>query len=124
MGNRELAQGGQGRDRRGQAECDVHASHVCAHERSELRTRQLLRFSQQVASGLSFLHTHTVVHRDVKGSNVLLDGAQLVAKISDFGLSHVLSHQMGESACKTFSSCGSYRCAHSLTLSLTLCLTE
>ena len=62
-----------------------------AHSREPERTRKLLCFGQQVASGLSFLHSHDVIHRDIKASNVLLDAVQAIAKISDFGISHVLS---------------------------------
>ena len=58
-----------------------------AHTRAPSRTNKLFCFGQQVASGLSFLHTNRVIHRDVKASNVLLDGAQGVAKLSDFGIS-------------------------------------
>lgn len=68
---------------------------VSAHARPSERTCQLLRFGQQVASGLSFLHGHAVVHRDVKCSNVLLSEAQRVAKISDFGISRVLLDEHG-----------------------------
>ncbi|KAG9439487.1 hypothetical protein H6P81_019652 [Aristolochia fimbriata] len=48
----------------------------------------------QVASGLFFLHerwTQTVLHRDIKASNVLLD-ADFNGKLGDFGLSRLYDH--------------------------------
>ena len=47
--------------------------------------RAALRVASDVASGLAYLHSLGVVHRDVKPSNVLLDRAWR-GKISDFGL--------------------------------------
>lgn len=44
-----------------------------------------------VARGLTFLHEESIikiVHRDIKATNVLLDG-DLNAKISDFGLARL-----------------------------------
>ena len=62
-----------------------------AFERPEAHTLQLLRLGAQVATGIRFLHAHVIFHRDLKCLNVLLDEAQTVAKVSDFGLAHVLS---------------------------------
>ncbi|KAL4123799.1 hypothetical protein PRIC2_009645 [Phytophthora ramorum] len=53
------------------------------------------RLATDMARGMSYLHEHSVMHRDLKSSNVLLD-AQGTAKISDFGLSCVL--ELGRSA--------------------------
>ncbi|KAG5583744.1 hypothetical protein H5410_044178 [Solanum commersonii] len=55
---------------------------------------QRFRVIRGVASGLFFLHEecdHVVVHRDIKASNVLLDG-ELNGRLGDFGLARLYSH--------------------------------
>ena len=47
----------------------------------------------QVATGMSFLHSHHVLHRDLKSTNVMLDGNG-VAKICDFGVSRYEASDM------------------------------
>jgi serine/threonine protein kinase len=44
------------------------------------------RFGVQLASGLCFLHSHGILHSDVKTDNALLDVSYTVCKLSDFGL--------------------------------------
>lgn len=43
-------------------------------------------FVRQILHGLSFLHGQDIVHRDIKGANILVDNKSCI-KISDFGIS-------------------------------------
>jgi serine/threonine protein kinase len=54
---------------------------------SEALTR---RYTRQVLAGLEYLHGNDVAHRDIKGSNILVDDKGLV-KLADFGASAMLS---------------------------------
>lgn len=42
------------------------------------------KYTRQILEGLDFLHTEKIVHRDVKGANILID-ARGDAKLADFG---------------------------------------
>ncbi|KAF8387817.1 hypothetical protein HHK36_026477 [Tetracentron sinense] len=56
--------------------------------------RQRFRIIKGVALGLVYLHEeweHVVVHRDVKASNVLIDG-ELNGRLGDFGLARLYDH--------------------------------
>ncbi|KIJ10304.1 hypothetical protein PAXINDRAFT_102055 [Paxillus involutus ATCC 200175] len=66
---------------------------------SSLTTVERLSLVSGVAAGLQYLHSQSVVHGDLSGSNVLVDGKGR-ACISDFGLSTLLT-QLGGSTFAT-----------------------
>ena len=47
-------------------------------------------FVKQILVGISYLHRKNVIHRDIKGANILID-TQGIVKITDFGISTKLS---------------------------------
>jgi serine/threonine protein kinase len=47
-----------------------------------------------VLKGLAYLHEHHILHRDLKGANLLVDSSGKQVRIADFGASARLSaHQ-------------------------------
>ncbi|XP_062206032.1 L-type lectin-domain containing receptor kinase SIT2-like [Phragmites australis] len=67
------------------------------HDAPPLSWAQRLRAIRGVASGLLYLHEdweQVVIHRDIKASNVLLDG-EMNARLGDFGLARLYDRSAG-----------------------------
>lgn len=68
-----------------------HISHTGHRHQIKLDWPTRVKICIGIAKGLAFLHEESalkIVHRDIKATNVLLDG-NLNPKISDFGLARL-----------------------------------
>ncbi|KAJ0184003.1 hypothetical protein K1T71_000426 [Dendrolimus kikuchii] len=48
--------------------------------------KQIIKWAKEIAMGMTYLHTHKIIHRDLKSPNILV-ADNLVVKVSDFGTS-------------------------------------
>jgi len=53
---------------------------------------QILHLFAQIVLSLQHLHSRQVLHRDLKTQNILLNRTRTVCKLSDFGISKILSN--------------------------------
>ncbi|XP_006891025.1 PREDICTED: serine/threonine-protein kinase Nek8 [Elephantulus edwardii] len=58
---------------------------------SLLEEETILHFFVQILLALHHVHTHLILHRDLKTQNILLDKHRMLVKIGDFGISKILS---------------------------------
>lgn len=57
---------------------------------SPLTVREIIKYSLDILSGLSYIHSKKMVHLDLKPTNILIDDTGR-ARITDFGLSRLLN---------------------------------
>src|SRR5256885_681891 len=55
----------------------------------QLPLEEAVRITREVASALSYAHSHDVVHRDIKPENILLSGGEAV--VADFGVARAIT---------------------------------
>ena len=55
-------------------------------EKGALDLNTVFYYTCQILEGVSYLHEEKVIHRDIKGKNILLDPSVGI-KLADFGIS-------------------------------------
>ncbi|KAI8353306.1 kinase-like domain-containing protein [Choanephora cucurbitarum] len=58
-------------------------------KRQRLSDRRTRQFSRQIISALDYLHRNSIVHRDLKIENIMIDKSGRNIKLIDFGLSNL-----------------------------------
>ncbi|KAK3143999.1 hypothetical protein QOZ80_4AG0307610 [Eleusine coracana subsp. coracana] len=66
--------------------------HKLLQEYGQLGEPAIRSYTQQILSGLAYLHAKNTVHRDIKGANILVDPSGRV-KLADFGMAKHVNGQ-------------------------------
>ncbi|WVO18708.1 hypothetical protein L204_106428 [Cryptococcus depauperatus] len=69
---------------------------LLSHPHLKFTPAHVKSLSHQMLSGLEYLHTHSILHRDMKGSNILVNSKGEL-KLADFGLARV--YEKGNDRC-------------------------
>ncbi len=66
---------------------------ICSREKTLLPEHMVWRYLYQVAQGLKYIHDINIIHRDIKGANILLNKDRTVAMLGDMNVSKVAKKQ-------------------------------
>ncbi|KAJ1272266.1 hypothetical protein BS78_06G189100 [Paspalum vaginatum] len=66
--------------------------HKLLQEYGQLGEPAIRSYTQQILSGLAYLHAKNTVHRDIKGANILVDPSGRV-RLADFGMAKYINGQ-------------------------------
>jgi len=55
------------------------------------------KYTREMLAGLQYLHDRGIIHRDIKGQNILVDNRG-ICKLADFGCSRILQNATGDDA--------------------------
>jgi len=68
--------------------------HKYVHQHCGSLTESVIRnFTRHILKGLAFLHSQKIMHRDIKGANLLVD-INGVVKLADFGMAKHVSSKL------------------------------
>ncbi len=65
-------------------------------EKEKFDLKSFLAISAKIAEALGHIHEKEIVHKDIKPHNILINPTTQVVKITDFGISTVLTHENDE----------------------------
>lgn len=83
--------------------CEGHSlADIIKSRRAPFAEEEVAAIMRQALEGLAYLHQHSIVHRDIKASNLLYQKG--VVKIADFGISIVNQNSISESKFGRFGS--------------------
>ena len=76
------------------------AKYICKQKYEPIDQKMIIHIFKQLLNGLIYLHSHKIMHRDIKPDNILFDEKYNV-KISDFGLSALYDDEQKETNLKS-----------------------
>lgn len=73
-----------------QSELARSNSIVCVLQQPEVPVSTVLEIAIGVATGMAYLHSMNIIHRDLKAANLLIDHEHRIVKVSDFGVARLI----------------------------------
>ena len=70
--------------------------HRYINRAKRVKRKIIKKWCKQVLDGLSYLHQHRIIHRDLKCDNIFINGSNAEIKIGDLGLSTLLKEGVSQ----------------------------